>query len=376
MGTFYRPGRSAPDMFAAVIRLIVFLLACLSLAGCTSSAYYMQAVRGHMDLMDRRVPVETVLADPATPPAVKARLEVARDARAFAVTELALPDNGSYTSYVRVDGRAVVWNVYAAGEFSLTPKTWCFPVAGCVVYRGYFHEEDARRYARELAADGFDTWVGGAAAYSTLGRFEDPVVSTMLAWDDARLASTLFHELAHQRLYVKGDSAFNEAFATAVAEEGVERWLRATGREDQLAGWRTVQARTREFESLLAATRSRLEALYASGEPAPAMRDDKAAAFAGLEAGYAKLREHWGGWGGYDRWFDEPLNNARLIPSATYRRWVPAFDRLLEESGGDLRTFYERCEALAELDPAARAARLERLIADAGSAPSPPGAPR
>jgi predicted aminopeptidase len=350
---------------------VVLLIACLPAAGCATLGYYAQAVSGHLGLMRARVPVDEVLADPATPEALRERLRVAQAAREFAVAELGLPDNGSYTRYVQLDGPAVVYNVFAAPEFALEAKTWCFPVAGCVVYRGYFSEARARDRAARYAAQGFDTWVGGAAAYSTLGRFEDPLLSTMLYRDDARLAGLLFHELAHQRLYVKDDSAFNEAFATAVEEEGVRRWLDGQGRGGELAAWREYRARTWQFELLLARTRARLQEIYASDAPAAEMRAQKAAAFATLEREYAALKVGWDGWNGYDRWFDEPLNNARLIPSATYRRWVPAFGRLLHEARGDLEAFYRACERLAALEPAAREAELRRLLALAGETDSP-----
>jgi len=349
-----------------VIRRAACLLLIVFLAGCTATGYYAQAVRGHLDLMNRRVPIEEVLADAGTPDDLRARLEVAREARAFAVGALGLPDNGSYSSYVAVEGRAVVWNVFAAPALSLEPKRWCFPVAGCVVYRGYFSEEEARGYAGELEADGYDVWIGGASAYSTLGRFEDPVLSTMLSADAARLAGTLIHELAHQRLYVEDDSAFNEAFATAVEEEGVRRWLEATGREALLPGWRLGRARAREFEALLDDARRDLGALYGSEVTPEEKLRGKARAFEVLEAGYRALRAQWDGWAGYDRWFEAPLNNARLIPSATYRRLLPAFEVLLAETGGDLEAFYARCEELAALDPAAREERLGRLLARAG----------
>ena len=341
--------------------------ACLSVlalvAGCATSGYYAQAVKGHLDLMNRRVPIDEVLADAGTPAELRSRLEVAREARAFAVDVMGLPDNGSYASYVAVDGRAVVWNVFAAPALSLEPKRWCFPVAGCVVYRGYFLEDEARAFAGQLEADGYDVWVGGVSAYSTLGRFEDPVLSTMLSADDARLAGTLIHELAHQRLYVKDDSAFNEAFATAVEDEGVRRWLEATGREGLLPGWRLARARAAEFDVLLGDARRRLASIYASGSTDAEKLEAKAQAFAELEAAYGALRAGWDGWGGFDRWFAAPLNNARLVPSATYRRLLPAFEGLLAESGGDLEDFYARCEDLAAMDPERRAERLDQLLA-------------
>jgi predicted aminopeptidase len=345
--------------------LPVLLLLLLPQAGCSTAGYYAQAVSGHLGLMAAREPIDEVMADPATPAAVRQRLELAQAARRFAIDELGLPDNGSYTSYVQLDRPAVVYNVYAAPAFSLEPKRWCFPVAGCVVYRGYFARADAERTAARLEGDGWDTWVGGASAYSTLGRFEDPVLSSMLYRDDARLAGLLFHELAHQRLYIKDDSAFNEAFATVVEEEGVHRWLLATGREDDLAAWRQSRRRAEAFQFLLARTRGQLQVLYASGAGEPEMRAGKAAAFAQLEAEYRALKDSWDGWTGFDRWFEAPLNNARLIPSATYRALVPAFRILLLEADGDLEAFYAEAERLGELPQAEREAEMRRLLATA-----------
>lgn len=347
---------------------LLLLLASLPLAGCSTLGYYAQAVSGHFGLMSARVPIDELIADPATPAELRERLRVAQQAREFAVHELGLPDNGSYTRFVKLDREAVVWNVFAAPEFSLQAQTWCFPVAGCVVYRGYFSLERARREADQYSADGFDTWVGGAAAYSTLGRFEDPLLSTMLYREDARLAGMLFHELAHQRLYAKGDSAFNEAFATAVEEEGVQRWLGRAGRDEELAAWRRLGARTQAFEYLLGRARARLQELYSSAMPEAEMRAAKAAEFVRLKQEYQALRSSWDGWNGYDRWFETPLNNARLIPSATYRRLLPAFKRLLREADGELEAFYAACEALAELSQKKRDEELARLLALAAGA--------
>ena len=342
---------------------VLLLLASLPLAGCGTLGYYAQAMSGHIGLMSARVPVDELIADPETSAELRERLRVAQQAREFAVGELGLPDNGSYTRFVQLNREAVVWNVFAAPEFSLQAKTWCFPVAGCVVYRGYFSQERARKESDRYAADGFDTWVGGAAAYSTLGRFEDPLLSTMLYREDARLAGMLFHELAHQRLYAKGDSAFNEAFATAVEEEGVRRWLGRAGRNEELAAWRRLGERSQAFENLLGRTRARLQELYSSAMPETEMRAAKAAEFAQLKQEYQALRSSWDGWNGYDRWFDTPLNNARLIPSATYRRLLPAFNRLLREADGDLEAFYAACETLAELSQKMRDEELARLLA-------------
>jgi predicted aminopeptidase len=250
----------------------------MTLEGC----YYVQAARGQFDLMRRRRPVEEVIADATSPEQLRQRLGMVRDARQFAVDELLLPDNGSYRNYADLERDYVVWNVIAAPEFSLDPKLWCYPVAGCVAYRGYFSEASAKKLADDLASQGFDVLVGGVAAYSTLGRFADPVLNTMMRWDDTELVETLFHELAHQKLYIKGDTGFNESFATTVAETGIRRWLSARG------GSEILDARDRrrtDYDAVLQlamAARGKLEALYASDLDVDAMRNAKRQILEGL----------------------------------------------------------------------------------------------
>lgn len=341
----------------------LLLAGALSLSGC---GYYAQAVRGHMDLVSRSRPVDEVLADPAAPAALRDRLELVLELRRFAFSELLLPDNGSYLKYVDLDRPYVVWNVFAAPPDSLTPMQWCFPVAGCVVYRGYFHEDAARSFASSLEADGLDVHVGGASAYSTVGWFKDPVLSTMLSPDDARLAGLLFHELAHQQLYVKGDSAFNEAFASLVEEEGVRRWLAAGGRDREWAGWQARKEREGAVQLLLEQARGELAELYAQ-DPEPAdLAARKQAVFGALRERYRAVSADWPERGGYDDWFAASWNNARLIPVGTYRRLVPAFRALLREEGGDLGSFYARCESLGDLPEPERNAALAALLASAG----------
>ena len=232
--------------------LLLILLVLPTLSGC----YLMQAAGGQMEIASKREPISAVLKDPATPETLRTRLEYVAAARDFASRELGLPDNASYRSYADVGRPYVVWNVFATAEFSVEPRRWCFPISGCVVYRGYFNEARAQRYARRMRGQGADATVGGVAAYSTLGHFEDPVLNTMMGWSDAQLAATLFHELAHQVVYVPGDSEFNEAFATAVEEAGLERWLSVNGKSQELQAWRIQRRRGQEFIQLL------LDALY------------------------------------------------------------------------------------------------------------------
>lgn len=316
------------------------------LVGCAQLPYYGQALRGHWAIMQARRPIAELIVSAQTDPQLRARLIQVQAIRRFAVEQLGLPDNGSYRSYVDLGRDAVTWNVYAAPAFSLEPRRWCFPVVGCMAYRGYFREADARTYARRLAGEGWDTWVGPVTAYSSLGWFEDPVLNTMLERGELATAGVLFHELAHQRVYLKGDSAFNESFATAVQRAGLRRWLRAQGDAARLAAYERYLQRRREFLALVAETRDRLSALYVAGGDPAALRRAKAAAFDRLRVEYEALKARWGGWGGFDRWFEGPLNNARLVPVALYEDRVDAFLALLGRCGDDLRRFYAAVERI------------------------------
>src|ERR1700730_16357908 len=248
------PGVAAHVVCGA--RALLLAAACTLLSGC-GTRYLMQAASGQWQVLRQRVPIDTLLADPRTPPALRAHLEEVRGAREFASRELGLPDNGSYRSYADIGRPYVVWNVVAAPEFSVRPKRWCFPIAGCVAYRGYFREQRAREFAASLAVRGFDVSVDGVPAYSTLGKFADPVLSSMLRYGDDELAPTIFHELAHQLLYVRDDSEFNEAFATTVEGAGLERWLTHQRDSQRLQPLRARQAHAAEFVSLLAQSRPR-----------------------------------------------------------------------------------------------------------------------
>jgi predicted aminopeptidase len=289
---------------------------------------------------------------------LRARLEAVSSIRDFASRELGLPDNGSYRSYADVGRRYVVWNVVAAPEFSVDAKEWCYPIVGCVAYRGYFVEGRARRFAARLRAKGLDVTVGGVAAYSTLGHFNDPVLNTMMAWNDVELAAIIFHELTHQLLYVPNDSSFNEALATTVEEEGVRRWLRSQGRDADLAIHLVQQDHYVKVVDLLTATRTELRAVYASGAAPDVMREKKRAALTALRSSFASLKADWGGHAPFESWFDDDINNAHLASVATYFTCVPGFERELEAAGGDLTVFYARVRALAKLDQVKRDAAV------------------
>lgn len=329
------------------LRILLLSLALLpSLSGC----YLLQAAAGQMQIVAKREPITKVLARPATAPKLRTRLEYVSAARDFASQQLGLPDNPSYRSYADLGRPYVLWNVFATDEFSVSPRRWCFPIAGCVVYRGYFNEERAQRHARRLRLRGADATVGGVAAYSTLGYFRDPVLNTMLGWSDTQLAGTLFHELAHQVVYVAGDSEFNEAFATIVEEAGLQRWLETQGRAGEIKNWELQQQRGEQFVELLLATRERLRQLYASKLPAEQMRARKQQEFGLLKYEYQLLKaQKWGDYNGYDRWFDRALNNAHLISAATYHGCIPGFKELLDSVSGDLPRFYEEVRKVSAI---------------------------
>lgn len=334
-------------------------LMCLCLSGC----YYLQAAQGQMSLLAKREPIAKVIAKPDTDAKLRSRLEYVQAARAFASTQLGLPDNRSYTGYVDLKRRFVTWSVFATPEFSVEPKRWCFPIAGCVVYRGYFSEATAQRYALRLRARGYDALVSGIPAYSTLGHFNDPVLSSMLSWSDAQVAATLFHELAHQLIYVQDDSAFNEAFATVVAEAGLKRWLMAQNQPADWQRWQLQEQRATQFYELLLRTRDRLRDWYASGASASELLNGKQQRLGELKFEYTQLKQSWRGYAGYDAWFDRALSNADFIAIATYERCVPGFERVLMQVDNDLPRFYDEVKKLARQDRPAR----QRLLCGVGS---------
>lgn len=346
-----------------LLRIFAALVACCAtatLAGC----YYIQAARGQMEIVSKRRPISALVTDPETPEELRARLEYVAAAREFASHELGLPDNASYRSYADLNRPYVVWNVFATKEFSVEPIRWCFPVVGCVVYRGYFKEQNARNYAAKLSRRGDDVAVAGIPAYSTLGHFKDPILNTMLGWSDAQLAGTVFHELAHQVVYVAGDSEFNEAFATVVEENGLDRWLATRGKREDIQLWRAQQKRGEQFINLLLNTRGKLADLYKMKIPVDEMRNRKQYIFGELKLEYQNLKRSWNGYRGYDHWFSRTLTNAHLVSAATYYGCVPGLERVLKEVNGDFPRFYDEARKLAKLSKDDRHARVCSAIAE------------
>lgn len=333
------------------------LLPVLLLNGCS---YYAQLFTGQVELLTRREPITELLARPDLDPALRQRLLLAIDARRFASATLALPDNQSYRLYADLDRPYVVWNVFATPEFSLEPYTHCFPIAGCVAYRGFYDQNRARGAAALMKQDGLDTYVAGIEAYSTLGWFADPLLNTMLRWDDQRWVAVIFHELAHQQFYLPGDTAFNESYASFVETEGLRQWRQARGLKAPEGGARERQRE--QFSALVLASRERLQTLYASGKPEAQMRSEKAAQFERLRRDYITLRTTaWAGEGRYDGWMFSPLNNAKLLPFGLYDQWQPAFAALFKQVNGDWPLFYAEVKRLGELPNAQRQARLGEL---------------
>jgi len=348
--------------FTGLRALVLLLIAGLS--GCQTIGFYAQAVNGQLGVWRAAKPIDEILQNEQTDPALRERLRLVSDIRAFASSELGLPDNKSYRRYADLKRPYVVWNVVAASEFSLDLVTWCFPFAGCVGYRGYFSREGADKFATQLEEAGvngkkLDVYVGGVPAYSTLGWFADPVLNTFIDYRDAQLARLLFHELAHQVAYAKGDTMFNESFATTVELEGVRRWLAHTGRSAEFEAFQAARSRQQDFLELVTQARGELNAIFEEEMSDEKRRSMKVAAYTQLREDFAKLKETWGGFSGYDRWFAESLNNAKLGSVAAYNQMVPAFQNLLAGHGGDLEPFYDAVSELAELTSEERRERLQ-----------------
>ena len=331
--------------------MIVLSVLLLALQGCESLSYYSQSINGHLTLINARKPIDPLIDDPRGGQDMREQLRLARDVRQFASDNLALPDNDSYRTFVDTRRQYVTWSVFAAPELSLSVNLWCFPVVGCVPYRGYFSKDDADKFAAEVAAQGFDVYVGGVPAYSTLGWFNDPLLNTMFLYGETYLAGVVFHELSHQRVYIPGDTEFNEAFAVSVEESGTELWLLDQSNPAAIKRYRAAQKRNQDFLDLIAQSRENLHRIYTGNKSDAQKRAEKSAEIEALRARYRRLkRNRWNGYDGYDGWFDRPINNAKLATVAVYNDLVPAFDQLLQICGGDYERFYRAVEKIGKLD--------------------------
>lgn len=345
---------------AACARWLGLTTASLLLCACANLRYYAHVAHGQSQLLLHRRAIGKVVSDPATPPALAARLRLAEEARRFASQTLDLPNNRSYTSYVDLHRPFVVWNVFVTPPYAVQARLQCFPIAGCVAYRGYFDQTLAQADAERWRARGDDVWIGPVPAYSTLGWFADPIVSSMLRWDDDELAGTIFHELAHQRLYVKGDTAFNESFATFVQDEGLRQWRQARGLPPPDPH---AQAIDDSFTALVLDLRQRLAQLYASTRDTGALAQGKRREIEAFRQRYAHWRHtQWRGDHRYDAWVAAPINNARLLPFGLYDRWTGAFAALFAEAGRQWPAFYAEVRVLAKASPGSRTRALDALV--------------
>ena len=353
-----------------ILEIMLVLLIAATCLQCSALSYYGQAIGGQMEILRKRQPISKMVEDPDTPDALRKKLQFILAVRSFAEQKLQLSANDNYLSYVALDRPYVVWNVFAAPEFSLTPKTWCFPIVGCVSYRGYFAEAQAQRFGDALAQEGYDVFIGGATAYSTLGWFDDPVLSTFLSLSEPDIAALIFHELAHGILYVKDDTAFNESFATTVEQEGLRRWQAAAHDPGSYEKWLHKQQQYGMFTALISKYRTQLDALYESNLSAGAKRTQKAVLFDQMRTEFNNLKSAYASMAAYDVWFDHPINNAQIISVSAYHDWVPAFSRILYESGGDLTKFYQKCRDLAEIEASQRNQILAQYVKNAPRVPA------
>lgn len=347
------------------MKALLPLAVAILLSGCSTVSFYWQAFAGQMELTRLARPLEEVTADPQTPADLKRRLAYAQRAREFASRELGLPDNASYRRYADLKRPYVVWNVFAASPLSLDLKTQCYPVAGCVVYRGFFAREAAEAHAAALRGEGLDVYVGGVPAYSTLGWFADPLLSTFIRYPDLEIARLIFHELAHQVAYVRDDSTFNESFAVAVEVAGLARWMRANAGPADRAAHEAYMQRRRELMRLLLAARHDLGAAYVTAADDAAKLEAKRRILAGVANDYAVLKLRWNlpeaQARAYDEFMLKDLNNAKIGSIATYTRRVPQFTALLDSAGGDMARFYDEVRVLAALGKEERNRRLDAL---------------
>ncbi len=348
-------------MAHAAARTAVLITAALTLSACDSMAWYLQAAQGHLAIVTSRQDMDALLSDPELAPVLAAKLQLVLEAREFAESELMLPAGGNYLEFVQLDREHAVWNVFAAPEFSVEPVTWCYPVAGCAAYRGYFSESDAQAYAGELEAQGFDVYVGGIDAYSTLGWFDDALLSTVVGRPDHQLAALIFHELAHQVTYVPDDTTLSESFATVVEMEGLRRWLETRSQSELLDEARADAERRGRFVEFVSGFRDRFEELYDSEMSEADMRREKAGLQQRMRAEYEALKVEWGGNNGYDGWFSRSLNNAQLTTVGSYNDLAPQLREILRQAGNDLSAFYERMRELTRMSPENREIYLDSL---------------
>ena len=345
----------------SMIKIFFLVVATVTVSACSSFGYYMDLMAGHTELLEQRKPVSDILANSKTEAKLRKLLTTSQNIRDFASKSLYLPENESYRTYADLKRKYVVWNVVAAKEFSIEPKKWCFIFVGCLSYKGYFSEEEANNYADQLQKEGYDVYVAGANAYSTLGWFDDPLLNTMMYKSEARRAGIVFHELAHQVVYIENDSAFNEAFATAVEQEGVRRWMEKQGDKKQYEKYIINKKRDFQLNQLLKTTREKLKQLYKLKISNQQKRVNKINIFVEMQEQYSKLKKSWGGVNIYDKWMSQNLNNSHLLLIATYHDLVPSFTALLKNENYNLKKFYSLVEKLGALEKKVRNKELMKI---------------
>lgn len=355
-------GRVSSDRSRRYRNLAIALVLLVGASGCSTVGYYTQAVLGQMSLLSKRRSIDAVIDDPSTGEIVREKLLLAKKITAFAESSLGLPVEDSYSSYVDTGRRYVVWNVFAAPEFSVRLESFCYPIAGCVSYRGFFNEADARAFGARLAEDNYDVFIGGVAAYSTLGWFDDPILNTFVRRSDTRLAALIFHELAHKAVYIKGDTRFNEGFATAVERAALRQWLEISGRPNAFEAYVARERREQAVVDLIVETRDALDRLYSEPLDEEQMRARKTGLIANLRDRYRALAADWGEHSEFQLWMETDINNAKLGTVLTYNEWVDSFLAILAEEGGSVPRFIERVRELARLAPAAREEALRRAV--------------
>lgn len=334
--------------FITYLQRMLLLVSISQLPGCSSVGYYWQALGGHLEIKSCEQPVSDLLTSPELDAELRNKLLLAQQARRFASEQLALPDNASYTMYADLQRPYVIWNVVATPEFSIVPRQWCYLLLGCLNYRGFFDKQEAQDYAGQLQDESLDTALSGATAYSTLGYFDDPLLNTMVRRNESELVGVIFHELAHQLVYAKGDTAFNESFASSVEQEGVRRWYAAQGDEAKFRQYLHDKQQRQAIFVLLKTTRSKLDALYRRESEVQVKRAEKAHILAELKSEYHNWRSR-NDYAGFDSWFAQDLNNAHLALIATYHDLVPNFLALLDSVDGNLPLFYKKVEQLVDL---------------------------
>ncbi len=349
---------------ARCMHWLLYALLAGFLNGCATLSYYQQAIGGQIELLQKRKPIAAVLKDQDIDATIKTRLHLIQKARVFAVNDLMLPDNDSYKDYADLGRPYAMWSVFVTPAYSLKPRQWCYPLLGCVSYRSYFSQGQAQAYADSMQSRGYDVYIAGVPAYSTLGWFDDPVLNTMMHWQDYDLVGTLFHELAHQKFYIKDETIFNESLAKAIEQEGLRRWMDAQTDAGQYQKYLLESEREKAFIELILASRKKLQELYQSELPEDEMFKGKMQIFRSMRAAYLQLRQRWGGYDVYDDWMLSGVNNAKVQSIATYYDYVPAFIKMLQQQQGNIGNFYQEIETLMQQTAEDRRVHLLELSID------------